>query len=72
MSVVNPTVDLIADTIGDNVERAAACSHRPENVTRLWQDANARYLMATEIARALGLPWEREPDPGQRSIWVDD
>ena len=55
MSVVNPTVDLIADVIQDNAERCAACSHRPDNVRRLWQDANSRYLMATLIAEALGL-----------------
>ena len=56
MTVVNPTVDLIADTIMFNYEDVATCSHRPENVTLLWQDANARYLMAERIAEALGLP----------------
>ena len=55
MNVVNETVDLIADTIMENVGAAAACSHRPHNVGRLWQDANSRYLMARKIAEALGL-----------------
>ena len=56
MTVVNPAVDLIADTIMRNCDDVAACSHGPENVKRLWQDANARYLMAERIAEALGLP----------------
>lgn len=50
---MNPRVELIERVIFDNMEDAAACSHRPENVTRLWQDANSRHLMATRIDEAL-------------------
>jgi hypothetical protein len=53
--VVNPWVDLIADVILDNIEEAAGCSHRPDNV-RFWLDANARYMLASKIADAVGYP----------------
>lgn len=55
MTVVNPWVDLIADTILDNVVDAAASSHSPDNV-RFWLDANSRYLLAARIADAVGFP----------------
>lgn len=60
-------IPLIADTILDNIDRVAAASHRPENVTRLWQDANARYLMAEAIVMALApTPEDVEtPPPGK-------
>lgn len=58
--IVNPTVDLIADAILDNIGDAAHCSHRPENV-RYWLDANSRYFLAARIAEALGLSPEPIP-----------
>jgi hypothetical protein len=56
VSVVNPIVDSIADEIMLSVDDAAACSHRPEHVRRLFADANSRFLFARRIAARLGLP----------------
>lgn len=50
---IERAAEVIAETILDNVDDAAACSHRPENVNRLWQDANARGLIGERSAEAL-------------------
>ena len=39
----------VADVFMRESERAAACSHRPENVSRIFLDANSRHWMARAV-----------------------
>lgn len=50
---IDPLVEEIQSVLLDNIEQAAACSHRPENVRRLFIDANARYLLAQAIVERI-------------------
>lgn len=40
----------------DALATAAAASHRPEHITKLWPDANARNVFARAALEALGVP----------------
>ena len=48
-------VDVAAEAIMANVCNARRVSHRPDNVSALWQDANSRHSMARAMLEAVGL-----------------